>query len=290
MSDASFVQNEPLPEVIESPPEKLASGFQFSEGPVWMPAGHLLFSDIPGNKIYKWSQEGGLEVWRDPSGNSNGLTLDRQGRLVICEQVNRRVMRLEQDGSITPLAEKWNGKRFNSPNDVVVRSDGMVFFSDPPYFVKDGIREIEVQAFYCVKPGGEPVQIASGYNKPNGLTFSPDESLLYVNDTAERIIDVFEVAADGTLKNKRRFATLTSDEKRGNPDGMKVDEAGNVYTTGPGAVWIYRPDGSLMGRLVLPELAANMAFGEEDRRSLFFTARSGLYRVRTRIPGIVAGR
>jgi len=285
MADAPLAQNEPLPEVIDSVPEQLATGMQFTEGPVWMPLGYLLFSDIPANRIYKWSEAGGLEVWRDPAGNSNGLTLDTEGRLLICEQVNRRVIRLEPDGTVTPVAETWNGRRFNSPNDVIVRSDGLVYFSDPPYFVKNEEREIDEQAFYMARPSGEVVQVATGYEKPNGLCFSRDESILYVNDSARRIIDAYDVRPDGTLKNQRRFADMASDEKRGNPDGMKVDEQDNLYCTGPGACWIFRPDGSLMGRLVLPELGANVAFGDEDRQTLYFTARTSLFRVRTKISG-----
>ena len=288
MTDAPYVQQEPIPAVIASAPEKLASGFQFSEGPVWCPEGYVVFSDIPGNRNYKWSEEGGLETFRDPSGHANGLTLDLEGRLIICKQEIHAIVRLEEDGSETILADKFEGKRFNSPNDVVLRSDGTIYFSDPPYFVKPEEREIDEQAFYAIKPSGEVIKVATGYNKPNGLAFSPDEKVLYVNDTGERIIDAYDVNADGTLSNKRRFASLESEIKQGNPDGMKVDVEGNLYCTGPGAVWIHDKNGKLLGRLVLPELAANMAFGDADHKSLYFTARTSLYRVRVNVEGIGA--
>lgn len=269
-----------LPDVFLSEPEKLFTGFQFTEGPVWLPEGYLLFSDIPASRIYKWSEKDGLEVWRDPSLKSNGLALDTQGRLVVCEQQNRRVIRINDDGTTTALAERWQGKRFNSPNDVVVRSDGTVYFSDPTYYVEPEDREIDVQAFYAIRPDGETIQVASGYEKPNGLCLSPDEKILYVNDSGRRIIDAYDIQPDGTLANKRLFADLASEEKRGNPDGMKCDRKGNVYSTGPGGVWIFRPDGSLIGKLILPEQPANLAFGDADGRSLYFTARKSLYRIR----------
>jgi len=287
MADSDFVQNEPIPDLIESKaPEKVAGGFKFTEGPVWLPQGHLLFSDIPASRIYKWTRPGQAQVYREPSGNSNGLTLDGQNRLLICEHGNRRVARIEPNGQTTVLADRWQGKRLNSPNDIVVRSDGMIFFTDPPYGVQDAQREIPFQGVYCIAPDGEVRLLVDDFSRPNGLAFSPDEMTLYVNDTAKRAIRAFDPAPDGSLSNDRLFADLACEEKRGNPDGMKVDRQGHVYCTGPGAVWIFRPDGPLLGRLVLPELAANLAFGDSDARTLFFTARTSLYRVRVKIPGI----
>jgi len=293
MQKEAIRQDEPLPDLIESKaPEKLADGFRFTEGPIWNAQGYLLFSDIPASKIYKWSERGGPEVWRDPSGNSNGLTLDRNGRLIACEHGNRRVSRTETDGEVITLADRFQGKRLNSPNDVVVRRDGMVFFTDPPYGIKESERELGFNGVYALPPdesdksGAEPRLLVKDFNRPNGLAFSPGEKTLYVNDTSERVIRVFDVAADGTLSNDHVFANMASPVKQGGPDGMKVDREGNVYCTGPGAVWIFRRDGQLLGRIVLPELAANLAFGDSDARSLYLTARTSLYRVRVKVPGI----
>ena len=287
MIDAAATQDKPIPAMIESrAPEKVATGFKFTEGPVWSPQGYLLFSDIPGDRIHKWSEKDGLKVWREPSGNSNGLTFDRQGRLIACEHGNRRVSRTEPDGKVATLADRWQGKRLNSPNDVVVRGDGTIFFTDPPYGVKEPDREIPFQGVYAILPSGEIRLLVDDFNKPNGLAFSPDEKVLYIDDTAERIIRAFDVASDGTLSNGRVFADMASPEKQGNSDGMKVDRDGNVYCTGPGAVWIFDSKGKLLGKLVLPELAANLAFGDPDARTLYCTARTSVYRVRVKIPGI----
>lgn len=266
--------------------EKLAGDFRFTEGPVWNRSGFLLFSDIPANTIYKWHPSGTVTTFRTPSGNSNGLTYDRQRRLIACEHSNRRVTRTEKDGTITVLADRYNGKRLNSPNDVVVKSDGSIYFTDPPYGISPDQQEQEVNGVYRLSPKGELTLLVSDFDRPNGLAFSPDEKRLYIADSSNRShIRVFDVKPDGTLENGRLFATLKTGEE-GVPDGMKVDTKGNLYSTGPAGVWIFSPDGTHLGTIRFPEVPANCAFGGRDGRWLFVTARTGLYRIRLKVPGI----
>jgi len=265
-------------------PERIATGFQFTEGPLWHPDGYLLFSDIPADRIYKWSPDGELEVFRQPSGNSNGLTLDRLGRLIACEHGHRRVSRTEADGSVDPLATHYQGKRLNSPNDVVVTSDGSIYFTDPPYGVQPEERELDFQGVYRIGAEGTLTLLADDFERPNGLAFSPSERILYVDDTPRRHVRAFDVLADGTLANGRAFAEMQSPAS-GGPDGMKLDVQGNLYVTGAGGTWLFDPDGHHLGTLVTPEQPANLAFGGADRRTLYITARTSVYRVRTRLPG-----
>lgn len=253
---------------------------QFCEGPVWLPDGFLLFSDIPANKILKWQEGGSLTVWREDSGMSNGIALDRQGRLITCEHGNRRVARTEPDGSITVIAETIGGKKFNSPNDVAVRSDGMMFFTDPNYGLSGRPAELTVEAVYRVVPGEEPAQVADGFSKPNGIAFSPDESLLYVADTARAHVRVFQVAADGTLSGGEVFAQM------GNPDGMKVDVEGNLYVTSSIGIPVYNPQGERIELIIVPQQPANCGFGDADFKTLYITAQTGLYKVRTKFAGM----
>ncbi len=268
-------------------PERIATGFQFTEGPVWLPDGFLLFSDIPAGRIYKLTAEGEVSVWREPSGHSNGLTLDRRGRLLACEHGNRRVSVADivdgRDGGARALADKYGGKRLNSPNDVVVRSDGLVYFTDPPYGIEPAQQEQPVNAVYCVGPEGDLVLVASDFNRPNGLAFSPDESVLYVGDSRAFRVQVYDVAADGTLHNSRLFADVAHPEP-GSPDGMKVDVEGNLYVTNALGIWTFAPDATFRGLIPLPETPANCAWGD-DGHSLYVTARTSVYRVRTRIAG-----
>lgn len=266
--------------------EKLAGDFRFTEGPVWNRSGFLLFSDIPANTIYKWHPSGTVTTFRTPSGNSNGLTYDRQRRLIACEHSNRRVTRTEKDGTVTVLADRYNGKRLNSPNDVVVKSDGSIYFTDPPYGISPDQQEQEVNGVYRLSPKGELTLLVSDFDRPNGLAFSPDEKRLYIADSSNRShIRVFDLKPDGTLENGRVFATLKTGEE-GVPDGMKVDTKGNLYSTGPAGVWIFSPDGTHLGTIRFPEVPANCAFGGRDGRWLFVTARTGLYRIRLKVPGI----
>jgi sugar lactone lactonase YvrE len=273
-----------LADLIVSEPERIATGFQFTEGPIWHAHGYLLFSDIPADRIYRWSPQEGIQTHRQPSGNANGLTIDREGRLIACEHGNRRVSRTEADGSITPLATHHQGRRLNSPNDVVVRSDGSIYFTDPPYGVEYAARELDVQGVYRISPDGTLTLLVDDFDRPNGLAFSPDERILYVDDSVRRHIRAFDVQPDGTLSNGRWFADMPSPET-GSPDGMKLDTEGHLYVTGPSGTWLFDPQGNHLGTLVTAEKPANLAFGDADRRTLYITARTSLYHVRTRFPG-----
>lgn len=265
--------------------QRIATGFQFTEGPVWHPTGYLLFSDIPANRINRLGPDGNVQVWREPSGNSNGLTYDRQGRLVACEHGNRRVSLTAADGTVRPLATHYRGKRLNSPNDAVVRSDGSVYFTDPPYGIQEGDRELPYNGVYCIAPDGTLALVADDFGRPNGVTLSPDEATLYVDDSERRQIRAFDVARDGSLSNGRLWADMASPDT-GSPDGIKVDRDGNVYCTGPGGVWVYTPEARCLGVLKGPEQPANLAFGGDDLRTLYITARTSLYALRTTIPGM----
>lgn len=274
-------------ELLESTtPEEVAGGFRFTEGPVWHPDGYLLFSDIPADTIYRLDPDSGdVAPWRRPSGNSNGLTFDRAGRLIACEHGNRRVSRTEADGRITALATHDGGRRLNSPNDVVVRSDGTIYFTDPPYGCTPEEKELPYNGVYQIGPDGDLTLLLDDFERPNGLAFSPDEGTLYIDDTARRHIRAFDVAPDGSLSNDRVFAEMDSDME-GGPDGMKVDIEGNVYCTGPGALWVCRPTGELVGHLVGPQRPANLAFGGPDGRTIYLTSRTSVYAVRARVPGV----
>ena len=271
--------------------ERLATGFLFTEGPIWDAAsGCLFFSDIPGNKMRKWTPGKGIEVFREPSGKSNGLTLDKHGRLIACEHANRRVSRTEKDGTVVTIAGRYEGKRLNSPNDVVVKSDGSIYFSDPPYgltaeFGVLGEQELPFQGVYRLSPGGETLSLlVDDFEKPNGLAFSPDESLLYIDDTDRAHVRVFDVNPDGTISNGRVFAESEGDEE-GNVDGLKVDSQGNVYVTGPGGIFVFDPSGEKLGRIDVPEVAANMAWGNADWKTLYITASTSVYRIRLGVEG-----
>lgn len=266
----------------------------FTEGPLWT-GDRLLFADIPNGRIASWRPlpEGPeLTTFRSPSNLANGLTLDRERRLVACEGGLRRLTRTEADGRVTVLAERHQGKRINSPNDVVVAADGSIYFSDPfwaqsfpssPVKVTD--RELSYAAVFRIAPGGELSVATDDFEFPNGLAFSPDGRTLYVDDTRRFHIRAYDVGRDGTMANGRLFADMTSPDP-GVPDGMKVDTEGNVYCTGPGGVWIFAPDGEHLGRIVTPEVPANVAFGDADWRSLYITARTSLYRVKLTVSGI----
>jgi gluconolactonase len=277
--------------------EKVAGGFGFVEGPVWTRDGALLFSDIPANAIMRWMPGGQASIFRQPAGytgtetrapgshiGSNGLTIDREGRLLVAEHGDRRISRIDAGGQRTTVADKYDGKRLNSPNDVVVKSDGSIYFTDPPYGLprqaQDPAKEIPFSGIYRVV-GDKVTLLAQELAFPNGLAFSPDEKTLYVanSDPARRLWMRYEVKADGTLGAATIFYDASSETARGIPDGLKVDLAGNVFGTGPGGVLIISPAGKLLGRIELPEPPANVAFGD-DGRSLYMTARTSVYRVR----------
>lgn len=265
--------------------EKILGGFQFTEGPLWV-KGKLLFSDIPASTIYRWTPgDPRAEVYRRPSGRSNGLTLDKRGRLIACEH-DRRLTRTEPDGTVKVLAERYGGKRLNSPNDVIVASNGAIYFTDPPYGLNDKQegKELPYQGVYRLGTRGKLTLLDDTFERPNGLAFSPDESKLYVDDTARRHIRVFDVRKDGSIRNNRVFAELKG-AKPGNPDGMKIDAHGNVYCTGSGGVWVITPNGELIGVIETPEVPTNVAWGDSDLKTLYITAQTSVYRVRTTTGG-----
>lgn len=263
--------------------EKIATGFKFTEGPIWNNVENCLyFSDIPDNKIYKWL-DNKLSIYRSPSNHSNGLTLDRQGNLITCEHSSRRVTRTESDGKITILADSYNGKRLNSPNDVVVKSDGSIYFTDPPYGIKPHEQELDYCGVYRIDPNGKLILLTKMLEGPNGLAFSLDESQLYVDDSLKRNLNVFKVNEDGTLSEGKLICDMNTAES-GNPDGMKLDVRGNLYVTGPGGVWVFTPDIEHIGTIVLPEIPANCAWGD-DGKTLYVTARTSVYRLRCLVGG-----
>ncbi len=276
-----------VPETLYA--EQAASGFEFTEGPVWC-GDYLLFSDIPRNRIIRLDLlADGPEVttYRRPSGNSNGLTLDRSGRLIACESTTRRLTRTELDGTITVLAERYRGKRLNSPNDVVVRLDGIVYFTDPFYLSGNPPppEELGFKGVFSVTPDGELHLLADDYVFPNGLAFSPDESVLYVNDTFKRHIRAYDVNENGSITSERILIEMQGEEP-GAPDGMKVDIQGNIYCTGPRGIWIISPDGNHLGTINFPEGPANLCWGDTDWKTLYVTARTSVYRTRLLVAGI----
>jgi gluconolactonase len=285
--------------------EVLASGFEWSEGPVWVSEGkgYLLFSDVPRNTVYKWSEEGGLSVFLKPSGytgigeysdepGSNGLTLDRQGFLVSCEHGDRRVSRMVWGGGKTTIADRYQGKRFNSPNDAVVKSDGTLYFTDPPYGLRkkheDPTRELEYFGVYRVDKQGAVTLLTKELTRPNGLAFSPDEKTLYVaqSDPNRAIWMAYPVKPDGTLDKGKVFfdATPWVKELPGLPDGMKVDRNGNLFATGPGGLNVFAPDGTHLGRIDTGQATANCGWGN-DGSTLYITADGYLCRIRTNTKG-----
>lgn len=266
----------PVP--VDATLERIATGFQFVEGPLWKDGIGLLFSDIPGNTVYRWTPETGATVFLTPSANSNGLTLDREGRLVLAQTGLRRVARLEANNAQTSLAATYTGKKLNSPNDLVVKSDGAIFFTDPPFNIPPNERaELTFSGIYRISPSGTLQLLDSSLNLPNGICFSPDEKRLYVNNSAERVIYVWDVTNDSLIANKRRFASMAP---AGNADGMKVDSAGNLFCTGPLGVWVFAPDGTVLDTILVPGQTSNCNWGDADRKSLYITAGNSVYRIR----------
>ena len=265
--------------------ERLATGFVFTEGPLWHPDGFYYFADVRASMLYRVTPGRPHEVVREKTGGGNGTTFDLQGRLILCEGDNRRVTRRATDDRFEVLVDRFEGKRLNRPNDVVCRSDGSIYFTDPGLRVPLAEREVEHAGVYRIAPDGAQSLVAD-FEYPNGLAFSPDERLLYVANTRwAQYIHVLELDADGRMLRRRIFADMSSDETDGVPDGMKVDVEGRVYCTGPGGTWVFAPDGARLGVIRTPEVPANLAFGGPDLRTLFFTARTSVYTLRAKVPG-----
>ncbi len=274
--------------------EKLAGGFAFTEGPVWHRGpGHLMFSDLRSNAIHIWDPEDGLSTFMQPvfegesetnSVGSNGLNISPQGRLILNEHGNRRVSQRERDGSITVLADNYQGRRLNSPNDSAYKSDGWLYFTDPPYGLPgledDPARELDFNGIYRLSPDGELELLVSNQTRPNGIAFSPDESTLYVanSDADNKVWMAYDVMDDGTLGAGRVFFDVNDQTETGAADGMKVDVNGNIFATGPGGVWIFDPSGKHLGTIKPDEVPANVAWGG-DGSTLYMTARTGLYKI-----------
>ncbi len=275
--------------------EQLASGMGFGEGPVWDRAGkRLIFSDMKHDHMRSWRPGEGISTFRKPSNKANGNTYDRQGRLLSCEHATSRVVRQERSGAMTVLAAHYRDKELNSPNDIVVKSDGAIYFSDPTYGrIREDVgvpRELQLafRGVYRVAGDGASTQLlAADFEQPNGLCFSPDEKLLYINDTMRMHIRAFDVKTDGTLASGRVWAKLSGDGE-GRPDGMKFDSAGHLYCTGPGGVHVLDAGAQCLGVIRTPERVTNVAWGDDDLCSLYLTGITALYRVRVQVPGRLA--
>lgn len=273
--------------------DRLAGGFQFTEGPLWCPDGSLLFQDIKAERTYRLAPDGSLSVLREGTGAANGQTFGPGGDIVFCEQNGRRISRMNREGTdYRPVVETWSGQRLNSPNDIVARSDGLVYFTDPAYGVKPEDRALHFQGLYALDPrAADPDALwllADDFEKPNGLAFSPDEAILYVCDTARYHIRSFKVEFSGRLKlgSGRVFARVDPD-RPGGPDGMKVDSEGRVYVAVAQGVWVFDPLGRLLGIIATPQRPANLAWFGPDRRGLAITAVDAVYHVRLGVTGVM---
>ncbi len=273
--------------------EKVAAGFGFLEGPVWLPEQHpltaltndnsgcLVFSDIPASRQYWW-RAGSTGIFREATGQANGNTLCGNGNLLSCEHENHRVSRTDATGKTTTVVAEYQGKRLNSPNDVVMRSDGLIFFTDPPYGVTDDERELDYQGIYCCDPEDATLRLLNHeFLKPNGLAFSLDESKLLVADTERGILVKFRADARGRLSDAEIFCECAR------PDGIRLDEAGNVWVACLQGIEIFAPQGQRIACIELPERPANLVFGDADGKSVYICARTGVYRVRSNITGAV---
>ena len=303
--------------------ERVVGGFGFTEGALWVPKGrrgYLLFSDIPANVIYRWTPEDnkvaihldhsgytGQDIWRvgfiqtngkdrgDPAFEefpmigSNGLTLDRQGRLIIATWAGRSIDRIEPNGKRTVLADRYQGKRFGGTNDVIVKKDGAIYFTDTfgglRLREKDPKKELERNGVYRLKDG-QVTLVIDDIPNTNGLAFSPDEKYLYANGSRDRYVKRYEVGPDGTATNGKMLIDISKEAAPGITDGLRIDVKGNLWETGPGGVWIISPEGRHLGTIRTPELAANVEFGDADRKTLYIVARTSIYRIRVNLPGL----
>jgi len=279
--------------IVSPAVEKVAGGFEFVEGPVWLSAGDpltaltgaraecLIFSDIPASRLY-WYRDGQTGILREATGQANGNTLDAGGGLLSCEHQNRRISRMDGNGIIKVLADRFQGRRLNSPNDVVTRSDGMIFFTDPPYGVDADDRELEFQGVYCLNTELPQLQLLrDDFEKPNGLAFSTDECELFVADTEKGHLRQFCVESNGILSNERVFCECDR------PDGISLDKAGNVWVACLDGIEVFDPDGQRIAMVKLPERPANLAFGGADLKSIYVCARTSIYRLQSEVAGAV---
>jgi gluconolactonase len=281
-----------LSQIVEAAEaQRLATGFVFTEGPLWHPGGGFYyFVDVRSSRFYRLRPGGaGAELVRENTGEGNGTTFDPQGRLVICEGGNRRLTRWPADGNFSSsevLIDRFEGKRLSRPNDLICKSDGSIYFTNPGLRIPLGERELDPSAVYRVKPDGTVSHVAD-IEYPNGLALSPDERTLYVANTRFAMyIHALELDSAGSVVRRRIFADMSSDETVGVPDGMKVDAAGRVFCTGPGGTWVFAPDGARIGIIRTPEVPANLCFGGPDMKTIFFTAHTSVYTLRATTPGL----
>jgi gluconolactonase len=274
--------------------ERVATGFTFTEGPIWHPVDHyLLFSDMPGDVRRKFTPPDRVEEVMRPSNKCNGMTYDADLNVLVCEHVTSSLVRERPSGEREPIATHFEGKELNSPNDVCVKSDGSIYFSDPwygrmPGFGEERERELGFQGVYRIPPGGGDLELVvdrDAYEQPNGICFSPDESLFYVNDTPGAYIDVYDAFADGSISGRRRFFSGIGSGviEEGIPDGMKCDERGNIWVTGPGGIWVISSAGEQLGVIEVPENTGNLTWGGEDWHTLYIPSSTSLYAIATKV-------
>lgn len=273
-----------LDDVVDGALELIAEGHMFTEGPIWSPEGFLLYSDIPANTIFQWTEGEGATPFITPSGNSNGLAFDAMGRLLAAEHGNRRLSRRVIGQEAETIVDQFEGKKLNSPNDMALRSDGTIYFTDPPYGIMPNQQEQPFQGVFRVDPQGQISLVADDFDRPNGIALSPDETKLYVADTAQEHVRVFDVQPDGSPVGGAVFIDLASDLP-GDPDGMAVDVFGDLFVSGGGGVRVVTPAGELLGTIEVPEAVTNCKFGDADGRTLYITARPNVYRIRLKVTG-----
>ena len=292
----TVVKSDALRELVDTDAEveRLGTGFTFTEGPVWNAGGEfLLFSDMPGDVRRRWSEQDGVTEIMRPANQANGVVYDAQGNLLVCEHSTSSLVKEHPDGTRETIATHFRGKELNSPNDVITRSDGTIYFSDPwygrmPVFGVERERELGFQGVYMIRPGATDLELIVAedeFEMPNGLCFSPDESLLYINDTPNALIRVYDVNPDGTIANGRLFLDGIGSGviEEGIPDGMKCDERGDIWVTGPGGIWVISPEGEHLGTIEVPENTGNLAWGGPGWKTLFIPSSTSVYRIETKV-------